>query len=145
MSSLSFQHFSMIIHHLSPSSSWKEINFSRSLCGGIMQHTSAFHGHTVVLHIKIEERVQSSPANRRFDLSTLPQLRPNTPTFVVPRPIDDHQRARTLAMFTSPGTSASHCGGASLINVYCFSSHFETFWMKLVKLWALQWKAKGTR
>jgi hypothetical protein len=30
----------------------------------------------------------------------------------------------------------------NFINIHCFSSHFETVWTKLVKLWALQWKAK---
>jgi hypothetical protein len=59
--------------------------------------------------------------------------------------VNDCLCARALTMFTSTITLANHSCSVVVQPYKCslfFSSHFETFWIELLKLYALQWKAK---
>jgi hypothetical protein len=81
-------------------------------------------------------------ANRTLDPST-PQNISKYPNNA--RSSDDRHCASALVMFTSSVTWDSHYGAVWLCNltdVQCFLSHFETLWIKLVKIWDLRWKAK---
>jgi hypothetical protein len=53
---------------------------------------------------------------------------------------------RALTKFASSVTSASQSGSVVEQSYQCslFSSHFATFWISLVKLWARKWKENQT-
>jgi hypothetical protein len=91
--------------------------------------------------------IQSSSANRRFDLSILPQYvqRTRRSSFLGQWAIAN---AHALAMFTGSVTSARHSGSV-VVQSYQRSLLFVTLCnflyniITLVKMWALQWKANA--
>jgi hypothetical protein len=82
--------------------------------------------------------MQSSPAHRRFDPSTLPQY-PNKKRSSIPG-----QCARVLAMFTSSITSASHSGSV-VVQAYHCSLFFVTFCNETLTNGLNRWQGEEDR
>jgi hypothetical protein len=74
-----------------------------------------------------------------------PTICPNTQMIFIPWLVGDCQCVHALVMLTSWVTLATHSGSvvAQSLSVFAvLSSHFATFQIKLVNLWAVRWKVK---